>query len=145
MNIWVNTPDGTHDITEGVRALYDHVVGSMDWGSGFLSADDMIEVVELAKLCGFEGIEDAEQQVAALRKQQEKEAERERKRKEKAKEFVRKPCSPDPNSPLHSWVSADNSGDYLYCTKCWSYARVIPNLNQQAPHGPSSTGTSSPS
>ena len=41
------------DVTEGVQALYDHMVQSMDWGSGFLSIEDAKGVIEVAQACGF--------------------------------------------------------------------------------------------
>ncbi|MGA8330432.1 MAG: hypothetical protein WB777_14185 [Mycobacterium sp.] len=60
------TPNGTHcyaenpyrfderlDITEGVQALYDLVINSMDWGSGFLSYEDALPVSVIAHACGF--------------------------------------------------------------------------------------------
>jgi hypothetical protein len=54
-------PDGTEtDITEGVQALYDLVLGSMDWGSGFLTAEDARPVALLARMMGFEKAEEAE-------------------------------------------------------------------------------------
>jgi hypothetical protein len=46
--------EGEHlDVTEGVRALYDHCVGSMDWGSGFLTLEDATEILRVAQTCGF--------------------------------------------------------------------------------------------
>jgi hypothetical protein len=53
------------DITEGVQVLYDHVIHSMDWGSGFLTVEDAKPIVTLAKLCGFEGWEEAQRYVEA--------------------------------------------------------------------------------
>lgn len=53
-------PDGTtEDVTEGVQALYDLVIDSMDWGSGFLSEEDAIPVAHIAEVCGFEKSEEA--------------------------------------------------------------------------------------
>jgi len=53
--------DGTEtDITEGVQAMYDLVIGSMDWGSGFWSAEDALPVAKLARVCGFPRVEEAE-------------------------------------------------------------------------------------
>ena len=47
--------DGTEtDITEGVEALYDLVISSMDWGSGFLTYDDALPVLTIAETFGFE-------------------------------------------------------------------------------------------
>ena len=42
------------DITEHVKAAYDLVVGSMDWGSGFLTFEDAVPLAELARICGFD-------------------------------------------------------------------------------------------
>lgn len=47
-------PDGTEtDITEGVQALYDLVVSSMDFRSGFWTAEDARPVALLARVLGF--------------------------------------------------------------------------------------------
>jgi hypothetical protein len=74
LHIFVRQPDGTEaDITEGVQALYDLVIGSMDWGSGFWSAEDAAPVARLARLCGFEQAEEAERY---LREQQHSEEQR---------------------------------------------------------------------
>lgn len=48
----ITTNEGV-DVTEGVRALYDLVISSMDWGSNFLTAEDAGEVVRVAQACGF--------------------------------------------------------------------------------------------
>jgi hypothetical protein len=46
--------DGSEtDVTEGVQALYDHCVSSMDWGSGFLDNIDAAGIVLIAQKCGF--------------------------------------------------------------------------------------------
>jgi hypothetical protein len=46
--------DGTEtDVTEGVQALYDHCVASMDWGSGFLSVEEAAGIILIAQKCGF--------------------------------------------------------------------------------------------
>lgn len=42
------------EITEVVQIMYDIVVDSLDWGSGFLDGEEMERVLELAELCGFE-------------------------------------------------------------------------------------------
>lgn len=64
----VRHPDGTEqDITEGVKTLYDHVTTSMDWGSGFLTVEDALEVVNIAKACGFPSYRQAEDQVIQRR------------------------------------------------------------------------------
>lgn len=59
--MFCRSQDGSEvDITEGVQALYDLVISSMDWGSGFLNYEDAVPVAELARACGFEKAEEAE-------------------------------------------------------------------------------------
>jgi hypothetical protein len=53
------------DVTEGVQALYDLVINSMDWGSGFLSYEEALPVAKLAELCGFKDIEEAQRYLRA--------------------------------------------------------------------------------
>lgn len=61
-------PDGIEvNVTEGVMALYDLVIGSMDWGSGFLTVEEALPVAEIAELCGFAEWEAAQ---AYVREQQ---------------------------------------------------------------------------
>jgi hypothetical protein len=56
--------DGTQaDVTEGVQALYDLVLSSMDWGSGFWSYEDALPVAKIARLAGFEQCDEAERYV----------------------------------------------------------------------------------
>lgn len=42
------------DLTEAVKVLYDHVVNSMDWGSGFLDHEEQHRVYDIGKALGFE-------------------------------------------------------------------------------------------
>lgn len=49
-----------HDVSDAVAAMYDLVIGSMDWGSGFWSVEDAVPVGILARLCKFETAEDVE-------------------------------------------------------------------------------------
>lgn len=51
----------TRNITEGVQVLYDMLIHSMDFGSGFLSIEDIRPIVELANFCGFKGTEEAQE------------------------------------------------------------------------------------
>lgn len=60
IRVYVRDGDGETDITEGVQALYDLVIGSMDWGSGFWTAEDAAPVAKLARACGFERAGEAE-------------------------------------------------------------------------------------
>ncbi len=41
------------DITEHVAAMYDAIVGSLDWGSGFLDVETMESVLIVAHLAGY--------------------------------------------------------------------------------------------
>ena len=52
------------DITEGVQALYDLVLSSMDWGSGFWTEEDARPVAVIGRLLGFEKIDEVERYVA---------------------------------------------------------------------------------
>lgn len=64
IRMFARAADGSEtDITEGVQACYDLVIGSMDWGSGFLTVEDALPVVLLAKACGFADYERAEKYV----------------------------------------------------------------------------------
>jgi hypothetical protein len=55
----VTVTPGDVDVTEGVRTLYDLVISSMNWGSGFLSIEDVEGVIRVAQTCGFIVPEDA--------------------------------------------------------------------------------------
>lgn len=66
--ITARLPDGSEvNITEGVMAMYDLVISSMDWGSGFWTFEDALPVVHVAKTCGFAKCEEAERYVDAQR------------------------------------------------------------------------------
>jgi hypothetical protein len=46
--------DGTEtDITNAVQILWDGVIGSLDWGSGFWAAEDAGAVAWIGQLFGF--------------------------------------------------------------------------------------------
>jgi len=63
---YVVADDGTEtDITDGVGALYDLVVGSMDWGSGFLTVEDATPVSVIAHACGYENAAEVDEYLAA--------------------------------------------------------------------------------
>jgi hypothetical protein len=65
MRAFARDGDGSEtDITEGVQALYDLVLSSMDWGSGFLSFEDALPVAQIGRLMGFGQSEEAERYVA---------------------------------------------------------------------------------
>ena len=56
--------DGTEtDVSEGVAALYDLVINSMDWGSGFWSWEDALPVAVIGRLGGFKEIEEVERYI----------------------------------------------------------------------------------
>lgn len=60
------TPNGSHiyadhvsglrhvEITEEVQVIYDLVLSSMDFGSGFLTIEDIKPLKRLAQVCGFD-------------------------------------------------------------------------------------------
>lgn len=68
---------GRTDITEGVKALYDLAVSSMDFGSGFWTVEDALPVAELARTCGFDKVEELERYVEGKRRELNAEAARE--------------------------------------------------------------------
>jgi hypothetical protein len=45
---------GGTDVTEHVAAMFDAIVGSMDWGSGFLDVETIESILIVAELAGFE-------------------------------------------------------------------------------------------
>ena len=68
LHVFVRHADGTEtDVTEGVQVLYDTVIASMDWGSGFLTVEDAEPIVAVAKACQFNGWEAAQEYVDAQR------------------------------------------------------------------------------
>lgn len=59
MKIIVRRDDGTEaDVTEAVGITYDCLRSSLDWGSGFLDAEEVNAVVRLAEAAGFPDFED---------------------------------------------------------------------------------------
>jgi hypothetical protein len=55
MRIILERDDGTTvDVTEGVQVCFDVVVGSMDWGSGFLDTEEVGQVKTLAGALGVD-------------------------------------------------------------------------------------------
>jgi hypothetical protein len=74
VTITATRPDGTTlDVTLGVQVLYDLVIQSMDFGSGFLSVEEVDPIVGVAAFCGFKEFEAAERYV-----EQERVAQRQR-------------------------------------------------------------------
>lgn len=53
------------DVTTEVRLVYDLLNESMDYGSGFLSIEDVTEITRLALAAGFASNEEADQQLRA--------------------------------------------------------------------------------
>jgi hypothetical protein len=69
--ITAKATDGTTtDVTEGVKALYDLVTSSMDWGSGFLTIEDAAPVGFIAEVCGF----DPDEEIARYLRERRKDA-----------------------------------------------------------------------
>lgn len=66
IKIWTENEDGTRtEVTEAVQCLYDLLLSSMDFGSGFLSVEEIIPIAELADAAGF----DPESPISYLRDQ----------------------------------------------------------------------------
>ena len=64
VKIYAADPDrqlASTDITEGVQALYDLAIHSMDYGSGFWSYEDAAPVAKLATLMGWDGADGLQQ------------------------------------------------------------------------------------
>jgi|HubBroStandDraft_3_1064219.scaffolds.fasta_scaffold399657_2 hypothetical protein len=58
--------DGTEvDVSEDVSCLYDLLIHSMDWGSGFLDVEDSLHAVRIGELGGFGEVERARSYVDA--------------------------------------------------------------------------------
>ena len=75
VRVFARAADGSEtDITEGVQALYDLVIGSMDWGSGFWTAEDAAPVAKVARACGFESAEEAERYLREQIRSEERQA-----------------------------------------------------------------------
>lgn len=92
VRVFARTEDGTEtDITEGVQALYDLVLNSMDWGSGFLTAEDARPVALLARACGFGKAAEAERYL------------RDREHSEQQQEFMRRRTA-EIETPGPGWV-----------------------------------------
>lgn len=65
--ITATLPGGTtQNVTEAVQVLYDLVIQSMDFSSGFLTIEDMMPMAALASFCGFVGAEVANEEMARL-------------------------------------------------------------------------------
>ena len=65
--------DGTRtDVSEGVQALYDLVLSSMDWGSGFWTWEDALPVGQIGHLAGFEKVAEVDRYVADRKHDQER-------------------------------------------------------------------------
>lgn len=70
IKIYAEDADGNRvDITEGVQVLYDCVHASMDWGSGFLSVEDVAGILNVAQAAGFLVPEEAREQYAEYARQ----------------------------------------------------------------------------
>lgn len=69
MKIYLKKNENDHDehpedVTEVVKALYDLCLGSMDFRSGFWTAEDAAPVAMMARLAGFESAEEVEKYVS---------------------------------------------------------------------------------
>ena len=68
--IWIGE-GAQEDVSEGVQALYDLVISSMDWGSGFWSWEDALPVALIGRLAEFKKIDEVERYVQAKRHEEE--------------------------------------------------------------------------
>lgn len=67
VTITATRPDGsTENITEGVQALYDLIIQSMDWGSSFLSIEEVMPMAKLAHFCGFKGHDEVDRYIGSM-------------------------------------------------------------------------------
>lgn len=64
----------TVDVTEHVGAIYDLVIQSMDFGSGFLTSEDAEPLAELGEMCGFARCDEAKRYLDEARRQEERQA-----------------------------------------------------------------------
>lgn len=62
----ITASDGT-DLTEVVRQLYDMAIGSMDYGSGFLSTEEMQALLDLARILGASDVLAVQAKLAQLK------------------------------------------------------------------------------
>lgn len=93
--ITATLPNGsTVNVTAGVQTLYDCVIQSMDWASGFLTIEDTLPILEIAQVCGFKGYEEAERYV-------ENERQTERERTCSHPSFRYEPYSDRPNEAMY--------------------------------------------
>lgn len=64
-------PDGTETIiTDWVGAIYDLVIGSLDFGSGFLTVEDAVPLASLAELLGYPANNEATRYLEQARKEE---------------------------------------------------------------------------
>jgi len=55
------------DITEGVAAMYDLLLSTMDWGSGFFTAEDAVPIAEVARAMGLPKVEEVDRYIELAR------------------------------------------------------------------------------
>jgi hypothetical protein len=117
VHMFARAADGTEtDITEGVQALYDLVISSTNWGSGFLSAEDARPVALLARVCGFEQAEEAERYL------------REQEHSEQQAEFLRKHADAE-RAGLMSSVVPDHDHVFSSAGRCmWRFCYATESL-----------------
>lgn len=90
MKITVTHDDGSwQDITEGVKVAFDVAYGSMDWGSGFLSTEEMQAVADLAEACQFPSFAAVVESLASHRRMEEVRQRMEREAAERFREQER--------------------------------------------------------
>lgn len=55
MKITLTEDNGVeHDITDSIPFMYDAIIQSLDWGSGFLDLEDQLHIAYVGALAGYE-------------------------------------------------------------------------------------------
>lgn len=55
MKITLTEDNGTeHDITDSIGFMYDAIIQSLDWGSGFLDLEEQLHIASVGLLAGYE-------------------------------------------------------------------------------------------
>lgn len=72
MKIFVIEEGVTTDVTFAVQVIYDALLASMDYSSGFLDAEELTALHELGTAAGFKEVEEVYEHIQAAKAQQER-------------------------------------------------------------------------
>lgn len=123
VKVYARDEDGNEtEITEGVQAMYDLVIGSMNWGSGFWSAEDALPVAKLARICGFPRVEEAERYLAAQMESEEQQSFLLRHKEAREGVWDGQLYGPPPHD--HVFSSVGGRCMWSYCEARETYARL---------------------